>query len=118
MSLCPILSVSRMHRKALDMHPLPLYRLPCPPDVGKGFGKWLRLMHSHIDSATPSFSYDMQACPILSKCLLLNWTGICVIGAIEGDTRKNYAAWAPLPKRNKQLEQELGIKIGHVGNAR
>jgi hypothetical protein len=54
------------------------------------------------------WSYDMTECPPLHKCLLLTESKVAVIGMITAGT-DGYIAWAPLPKRDKDKERELGI---------
>lgn len=53
--------------------------------------------------------YDMENCPIGSKCLLLNHGGVCVLGPLTFGTRKDFMAWSPMPKRNHEEEARRGL---------
>lgn len=57
------------------------------------------------------WNYDMATSPTGKRCLLLNAGGVAVIGTAPGRGETFFKAWAPLPKRDKALEESLGIKI-------
>lgn len=63
-------------------------------------------------SASPKLNYDMSQIPLMRKCLLLTWHGICVIGSCDSESRDHYAAWSPLPDRDKEAEKLLTRRIG------
>lgn len=57
------------------------------------------------------WNYDMEAAPAGQRCLLLNAGGVAVIGQGKPHAPGYFRAWAPLPKRDKAMEESLGIKI-------
>lgn len=59
-----------------------------------------------------AWNYNMAKAPTGQRCLLLNAGGVTVIGpAPKNDATSFFRAWAPLPKRDKALEESLGINI-------
>jgi hypothetical protein len=53
------------------------------------------------------WDYDPSTHKINHKCLLLTIDGMAVIGSVSDMT--GYIAHAPLPKRDKAKEKELGL---------
>lgn len=68
-------------------------------------------MHIFAEEA-PRFRYlPTEQPPLNHKLLLLTKDNVLVVGAWKGlplGENKTYKAWASLPKRNKDLEKELG----------
>ena len=60
-----------------------------------------------VTAPSSSWNYDLTAHPSLRKCLLLTRDGMAVLGS-ESDLT-GYIAWAPMPKRDKAREKELGL---------
>lgn len=42
-----------------------------------------------------------------AKSLLLTIGGIAIVGIWSGEVGESYLAWAPLPKRDKNLERQI-----------
>jgi hypothetical protein len=61
------------------------------------------------------WNYDIRNAPTGVKCLLLNAGGVALIGSLRPSdvTGKDpfFKAWSPLPKRDKEKEEALGILI-------
>lgn len=59
------------------------------------------------------WNYDLTTATIGAKCLLLNAGGTACIGSLRPSDVKEgfFKAWAPLPKRDKSVEEALGIRI-------
>ena len=57
------------------------------------------------------WNYDMRNAPTGKRCLLLNAGGVAIIGVAPGRGDTFFKAWAPLPKRDKEVEQKLGVSI-------
>jgi hypothetical protein len=51
----------------------------------------------------------LKPAPSGTKVSLLTIGGVQVVGIWEGKPGEFYLAWAPLLKRNKRLEQDLGL---------
>jgi hypothetical protein len=60
-----------------------------------------------VTAPVASLNYDMTTHPSGHKCLLLTDHLMLVEGTVVDTT--GYIAWAPLPKRDKQKEKELGL---------
>lgn len=58
-------------------------------------------------AAVSSWQYGTKPTVSDSKVLLLTNGGVAVFGQWRDNA--GFIAWAPLPKRNKQLEKELGL---------
>jgi hypothetical protein len=63
---------------------------------------------THISTPALVFNYDMSACPVGVKCLLLNMGDVCVFGPITNATRFHFKAWSPMPSRDKEEEKRRG----------
>lgn len=60
----------------------------------------------------PHFRYT-EAPPLNHKLLLLTKDNVLVVGAWKGGPigeNRTYKAWSGLPKRNKELESQLGYR--------
>jgi hypothetical protein len=66
---------------------------------------------TYITAAVSEYDYDMSALRPGVKCILLNQGGVAVLGSITNATRDHFIAWAPLPKRDKEKERALRIKL-------
>lgn len=71
------------------------------------------MTNGYITARVPGgmWNYDMTACRTGAKCLLLTIGAVLVVGSVTEETRKYYAAWAPMPKRDKAEEERRGIHI-------
>jgi hypothetical protein len=65
----------------------------------------------YITAPVSEYDYDMSALPTGVKCILLNQGGVAVMGSVTNATRDHFIAWAPLPKRDKEQERTLRIKL-------
>lgn len=65
----------------------------------------------YITTPDSVFNYDMGALQTGVKCLLLNPGGVACLGSVTNATRDHFIAWAPMPKRDKERERSMGIKI-------
>lgn len=65
------------------------------------------VLKSYITAPVSAWNYDMGALPFGAKCFLLNEGGVAVVGSVTANTRKDFMAWAPMPKRDKELEKRL-----------
>lgn len=65
----------------------------------------------YITAPVSVWNYDMAALPSGTKCMLLNPGGVACLGSVTQSTRDHFLAWAPMPKRDKEKERKLGIKI-------
>lgn len=62
---------------------------------------------SYIAGGEQEYIYEIA--PAGKECLLLTRDGVCVKGQWRGRFGEFFWGWAPLPKRNKQREAELGL---------
>lgn len=53
--------------------------------------------------------YRYEVAPLGQTVLLLTRGGICTKGVWYGAYGQHFWGWAPLPKRNKALEELLGL---------
>jgi len=62
----------------------------------------------HVAAPAGEVSWRYEPVPNKgAKCLLLN-PGMClIVGPPQGDFMKEYIAWAPMPKRDKEAEKRL-----------
>jgi hypothetical protein len=65
----------------------------------------------HITDSQYFFNYDLSQAPRFKKCQILTSGGIAMMGQVTGDPKKDRDiwAWAPMPKRNRSKEKELGL---------
>jgi hypothetical protein len=61
----------------------------------------------YITDDTQEYRYEVA--PLGQKVLLLTMGGVCTIGQWSGTYGQFFWGWAPLPKRNKQREEALGL---------
>jgi hypothetical protein len=66
---------------------------------------------AYLTAPVSVWEYDMNALPTGTKCMLLNQGGVACLGSITNVTRSHFIAWAPMPKRDKERERALGIKV-------
>lgn len=69
------------------------------------------MTNGYVSALVSAWNYDMAACRAGAKSLLLTMGAVCAVGSVTNETRKHYAAWAPLPKRDKAEEERRGIRI-------
>lgn len=62
----------------------------------------------YVSAAASVWNYDMAACPVGEKCMLLNMGGVATFGPLVENSRKYFMAWAALPKRDKEEEARRG----------
>lgn len=62
----------------------------------------------YVAGGDQEFLYECA--PKGQKVQLLTRGGVCVHGQWYGDYGQHFWAWAPLPKRNKALEESLLLK--------
>jgi hypothetical protein len=66
---------------------------------------------SYVTTPDSVFNYDMDALQSGVKCILLNPGGVAVMGSVTAATRRHFVGWAPMPKRDKERERQLGLKL-------
>lgn len=66
---------------------------------------------AYISAPVSAWSYDMDACPVGTKCLLLNLGGVATFGPVDANSKRFFVAWAPLPQRDKDEEKRRGIHL-------
>ena len=57
----------------------------------------------------PDIQWRYEQAPYATKCLLLVKGGTAVIGLPRDGYGTEYFAWCPLPKRDRDAENRLGI---------
>ncbi len=61
----------------------------------------------YVAGGAQPFKYEVA--PLAQKVILLTAGGVATIGTWYGPYGKYFWGWAPLPPRNRLLEEQLGL---------
>lgn len=71
-------------------------------------------MTRYITAPAGEIYWRYEPAPKGLKCDLLNPGGCKIPGPAIGEWGKEYIAWAPFPRRDKQKERELGFMPARI----
>jgi hypothetical protein len=92
-------AIATLH-EGIEAHVIQLSAAPAIKDSG-----------THVSTTGSPWNYDMDSCPVGAKVWLLNLSGCATTGPLSENMRKYFAAWAPLPKRDKAEEKRRGLNL-------